>query len=118
MTPNDRPDYPLAEVLWRLGEELRAVAAWGDQDGRAPVVEVTTASATLRVTVARDAKGRLSFGVVGVGATLGAGGSKETTTELTVDLRVAQAPGPDGVPRSAVSFEPPMVVSETRGPGH
>ena len=112
MPSTDRPDYPLAEVLWRLGEELRAVAGWGDDAGRTPIVEVTTASATLAVTVARDAKGGLSFGVMGVGAELGAGGSRQTTTELTVQLKVAQRTGADGVERSAVSFEPAPPRSE------
>jgi hypothetical protein len=107
MPPTEQPDYPLAEVLWRLGEELRAVASWGDVDARAPIVEVTTASATLAVTVARDAKGGLSFGVLGIGAELGGGASRATTTELTVELKVAQRTGADGVARSAVSFEPP-----------
>ncbi|MCC2334771.1 trypco2 family protein [Cellulomonas wangsupingiae] len=108
MPRTDRPAYPLAEVLWQLGEELRAVAARSEEHERAPVVEVTTASARLTVTVTRDAKGGLSFGVLGVGADLGVGGSRETTTELTVDLKVAQLPGADAAPRSAVSFSPPV----------
>ncbi|WP_426594946.1 trypco2 family protein [Cellulomonas sp. McL0617] len=112
MPPTDRPDYPLAEVLWRLGEELRAVASLGDGAARTPIVEVTTATATLTVTVARDAKGGLSFGVMGVGAELGGGASKSTTTELTVDLKVAQRTGADGVARSAVSFGPPPPPNE------
>jgi hypothetical protein len=112
MPPTERPDYPLAEVLWRLGEELRAVADWGDTDARAPIVEVTTASATLTVEVTRDAKGGLSFGVMGIGAELGAGASRATTTQLTVDLSVARRTGADGVLRSAVSFDPPPPPSE------
>ena len=114
MSPIQHHEYPLAEVLWKLGEELRAVAAWGGQTGRAPVVEVTTATATLTIAVSRDAKGGLTFGVLGVGAELGAGGSKATTTEVTVNLKVAQVPGPDGAPRPAVSFEPAVPVSEPR----
>lgn len=81
--------YPLAEVVWHLGEELRAVQSWGKSAGRDPIVAVTGAKATLEVSITKQADGKLEFGVIGAGG-VGVGGAlgKETTTTLQVDLLI------------------------------